>query len=284
MGQVELLTPRTEAEALASLAGASPGSIAVLAGGTDLLLDLDEGRLRPQRLLSLRRLPWREHRWDDRGLRVGATEPLRGIERDPELSRQFPALAQAIAAVGSPALRRQATFGGNLGRAAPASDLAPVMLVLDAEAELIGPNGPRGVPVDLLLRSSRSPALEPAELVRAVRFPERRPASAYLWQRVRPANDISQIGVAVAYSPSDRRWRLALGGVPPRAFLAREPAALLEGVEPTAEQVGRAATLLASSPSLVSDRRATGEQRRRLTELLCLCAVQRAAEAGKAVR
>jgi CO/xanthine dehydrogenase FAD-binding subunit len=273
MSPVELISPASEEEALAALRSSEPGSVVVLAGGTDLLGDLERGRLRAQRLLSLRRLPWRTHAWADGGLTVGATEPLRLLEMDPELERRLPALYQAITAVGSPALRRQASLGGNLGRAAPSSDLAPVLLALDAEVELVGPEGVRTLTVDSFLRSARTTALGPAELVRSVRIAEPRPTSAYLWQRVRFANDISQIGVAVAWSAREGAWRVSLGGVPPRAMLVSACARALGAAKPSAAEIERASTVLSSSPTLVSDRRATEDHRRRLASALLARAV-----------
>jgi xanthine dehydrogenase small subunit len=269
----ELLAPTTEAEALAELGRGPPGTVAILAGGTDLLFDLEGRRTDARRVVSLRRLPWKGHAWNDGALTVGSTEPLRALETDVELRRRLPALAEALAAVGSPALRRQATVGGNLGRAAPASDLTPVLLALDAEVELLGPSGPRRLSVDRFLRASRETALTPGELIRSIRCPEARPSSAYLWQRVRPANDISQVGVAVALSPGDGRWRLSLGGIPPRPVLVPEAAAELRGARPGEREIAAASERLAAHPALVSDRRATGEHRRRIAGVLCARAV-----------
>lgn len=280
MAPFELLVPATEEEALAELAAGPPGSAAVLAGGTDLLIDLDERRIHPGRVVSLRRLPWRRHAWEGGGLTIGSTEPLAELETDGELLRRLPALAQAVAAVGSPALRRQATAGGNLGRAAPASDLTPALLALDAEVEILGRGGVRHLPVDRFLRASRATALAPQELIRSVRVPEERPTSAYLWQRVRPANDISQIGVAVARSPADGGWRVSLGGVPPRPVLAAEAAQALSGSRPGKREVAAAAELLAGHPALVADRRATYEYRRHLASVLCARAVASAVSPG----
>jgi len=273
MGDFHLVTPASEEGVLAELATGPPGTVALLAGGTDLLADVDEGRTHPRTVISLRRLPWATHAWGPDGLTIGSTEPLRALEQDPRLSERLPALAQAIAAVGSPALRRQATVGGNLGRAAPSSDLAPALLALDAEVELLGPAGTRVLPLTGFLLASRRTALRADELIRSVRLPEVRRASAYLWQRVRPANDISQIGVAVAYSVRRARWRISLGGVPPRAVDAPEAEAPLEGARPSEAAVRAAADRLAAHPALVSDRRATEEHRRRLASVLCARAV-----------
>jgi CO/xanthine dehydrogenase FAD-binding subunit len=282
MAPFELLTPSSEAEAVRAVAEAAPDSVAVLAGGTDLLVDIEDRRAEPRVVVSLRRLPWRGHRWDDRGgCIIGSTEPLVALEEDPDLPPRLPALHQAIVAVGSPALREQATLGGNLGRSAPASDLTPVLLALDADVELVGPAASRRLAVDELLRASRETALARGELIRAVRVPERRPVSAYLWQRVRPANDISQIGVAAAYSPRDDRWRISLGGVPPRPRLVADAARLLAGPRPGPDDVSAAAARLSADPALVGDRRATDEHRRRLAGVLLERAVAQAtAHAG----
>lgn len=279
MADFELLVPRTEEEALAALRSVPAGAAAAIAGGTDLLFDLDRGRLTPQRVVSLRRLPWRTLDWTGGSLTIGSTLPLRALERDPELPSRFPALYQAIGAVGGVALRTHATLGGNLGRAAPASDLIPVLLALDAEVELTSPNGVRTLPVDRFVRASRDTQLGRAELIRSVRLPEPRP-SAYLWQRVRPVNDVSQVAVAVAYSPADRRWRVVLGGMPPRAQRIDDPAGPLTGPDPSRDQIDRYADRISSHPGLVGDRRASTEHRRRLAATLFVRAIRSAQGSG----
>ncbi len=279
MAPFVLVTPETVEEAIRELARDARTPTAVLAGGTDLLLDLDEGRLEADRVVSLRRLPWRTLSWDGSVLTIGSTLPLRALEADPSLALRHPALLDAVRAVGGVALRHRATVGGNLGRSAPASDLVPVLLVLDAEVEVVGPSGLRSVEVDRFVRASRETALARAELIRSVRFPEPRP-SAYLWQRVRPANDISQLSVAVAFSPSDRRWRIALGGVPPRPLLVPEAAAALGGPVPEEIEVREAAAVMAAHRSLVRDRRASDEYRRKLVGVLLARAVRAATRIG----
>ncbi len=276
MASFHVSAPPTAEEAVRELASGAPGEVAVLAGGTDLLLDLDEGRARPARLVSLRNLPWRTVVWDGAELVVGSTLPLRALETVAGLGERHPALFEAVRAVGGVALRHRATLGGNLGRSAPASDLLPVLLALDAEIDLVGPGGARSLPVDRFLRASRETALGRGELIRAVRLPEPRP-SAYLWQRVRPANDISQLSVAAAYSPSDRRWRVALGGVPPRPVLVPEASTPLDGPAPSPAAVAAGARRIAEHPALVSDRRASDEYRRGLVGVLYTRCVRAAA-------
>jgi CO/xanthine dehydrogenase FAD-binding subunit len=278
----DLVTPASVDEAIALLRGADGSAPAVIAGGTDLLFDLDEGRTQPRRVVSLRRLPWRTLDWVDGALTVGSTLPLRSLEDDPELRRRLPGLWQAVHAVGSVALRHRATLGGNLGRAAPASDLIPMLLVLDAEVDLVGPAGSRRLPVDGFVRASRRTALAPGELIRSVRIPEARP-SAYLWQRVRPANDISQIGTAVAYSPTGRAWSVAVGGMPPRPLLLPDVARGLGPGRPSEAALREACDRAARQVAISADQRASEEYRRRLVGTLLGRAV-RAVAASREVR
>jgi CO/xanthine dehydrogenase FAD-binding subunit len=281
MAPFELVAPATPEEAVASLRTGPPGSTAVVAGGTDLLLDIEHGRADPARVVSLRRLPWRTLDWNGPVLTVGSTLPLRSLELDPDVRRRHPGLFEAVHAVGSVALRHRATLGGNLGRAAPASDLVPILLALDAEVELLGPDGTRTIPVDAFVTASRRTAIGPHELIRAVRFPEARP-SAYRWQRVRPANDISQIAVAVAFSPTAARWSVAIGGVPPRPVRLPDVAAALGPGAPGDERLRRAAERVGPSVAPVTDRRASVEYRRHLAGTLFARAVRAALPAPPA--
>ncbi len=278
MPPFSLVTPTSVEEAVAELRTVAPGEVAVLAGGTDLSFDLDRAGPSLRRVLSLRRLPWRTLDWNGPVLTVGSTLPLRSLEEDPGISRRHPGLYQAIRAVGGVPLRHRATLGGNLGRASPASDLLPVLLVLDAEVDLVGPAGSRSVGVDRFLLGPRRTVLAHDELIRSVRFPEPRP-SAYLWQRVRPANDISQIAVAAAFSPSERRWRLAVGGIPPRA--TRLPDAeqrLASSVAPTDPELRPMAEEASRQLPIAGDRRrASEEYRRHLVGVLLSRAVRAAA-------
>ncbi|MGA8303685.1 MAG: FAD binding domain-containing protein [Thermoplasmata archaeon] len=273
MTQFDLVVPSTVDEAIASLRVEKGNGAAVLAGGTDLLLDIDEGRTAPRRLVSLRRLPWRTLDWVGGALTVGSTLPLRALEDDPEVRQRLPGLWQAVHAVGSVALRHRATLGGNLGRSAPASDLVPVLLVLDAEIDLVGPEGSRRLSVDRFVRASRRTELGSGELIRSVRIPESRP-SAYQWQRVRPANDISQIAVATAYSPTQRAWTVAVGGMPPRPVLLGEVARGLGRGRPTDAALRAASERAAREVVIASDQRASEEYRRRLVGTLLERAVR----------
>jgi aerobic carbon-monoxide dehydrogenase medium subunit len=275
----ELVAPRTTEEAVAELRAAAGSAVGVLAGGSDLLIDIDGGRAAPTKVVSLRRLPWRTLDWVGGALTIGSTLPLRTLEDDPEVRRRLPGLWQAVRAVGSVALRHRATMGGNLGRAAPSSDLIPMLLALDAEVELVGPDGSRRLPVDQFVLASRRTALRPAELIRSIRIAEARP-SAFLWQRVRPANDISQLAVAVARSPGSGAWSVAVGGIPPRAVLLPRVGESLGRGAPSPDELDRAADRATREVAIVADRRASEEYRRRLVGTLLRRAIAEAVESS----
>jgi CO/xanthine dehydrogenase FAD-binding subunit len=267
MASFDVVAPETPEEAIAALQTLGPGEAAPIAGGTNLLFDVEGGRITPRRIVSLRRLPWRTLDWNGDTLTIGSTLPLRALEVDPEVRSKFPGLYEAVRNVGGVALRHRATLGGNLVRAAPASDLIPVLLTLDADVDLLGPHGARRLPVDRFIEASRRTDLRPGELVRSVFLPEARP-SAFLWQRVRPSNDISQVIVAVAYAPRERAWRVAVGGVSPRPALLPESASALGTGRPAPDAVHRAGDLASARAAFVTDRRASEEYRRRLVGTL----------------
>ncbi|MCI4345843.1 MAG: FAD binding domain-containing protein [Thermoplasmata archaeon] len=267
-----LLAPTRAEEAIAELLDGPEGRVAVLAGGTDLLLDLEEGKGAPEVLLSLHRLPWRELRWGREHLEVGATLPLAELERDPELARRIPGLLEAVGAVGGFALRNQATLGGNLVRASPVSDLIPILLALECEVGILGSTGERTIPLEKFLLGPRRTVLARGELVRRVVIPTL--PSAFRWQRVRPANDVSQISVAVARTPDGEHWRIATAGVAPLARRARTAEALLRGRSPPEELMVSAAAGAAEEAGVRADKRATDTYRRQLLRTLVLRAIR----------
>ncbi len=273
----QLVQPATPDEAVGLLAKAPAGEISVLGGGTDLLFDIDQGRASPRQVLSLRKLPWRYARWEGATLVVGSTLPLRALEMDRRVQQQLPGLWEAIRDVGSPALRSRATLGGNVGRCAPASDLLPMLIALDARVRILGPSGVREHPIDLVLQESRKTSLGPAELIESIIFPSAAP-SCYVWQRVQPVNDISQVGVATAFLPDAPHWRIALGGLQPRARRLSEAEAVLRSARPTHLEQELAAQEAARRAEFVTDRRATESYRRRLVAVMVRRALQTTVE------
>lgn len=262
-----LEAPATVEAAIARLQDAGSAPVAALAGGTDLLADIDAGRAAPTRVVSLRNLPWRTLERRGAELRIGSTLPLRALELEPVVRRDFAGLWLALRAVGSVPLRHRATLGGNLGRASPSSDLIPILLAYEATVHLVGPGGERSLPIGAFVRGPRQTDLRPAELIAAVSLPAPAP-STYVWQRVRPANDISQVGVAAVHADGPHPWRIALGGVWPVPTRLTNVERCLTETEPSDAERREAAQLAAADAAFVSDKRATEAYRRQVVSVL----------------
>jgi len=271
--------PETVGEAIRILSDPSYAPAVPLAGGTDLLLDVDEGRTPARTVVSLARLPWKTLRWEGDTLVVGATLPFAKLPAEAGVRTRLPGLVDAVEAVGSLALRHRATLGGNLGRAAPASDVLPILLAVGAVVRLVSASGEREVPIGQFVRGSRETSLARGELIESVAIPAA-PRSAYVWQRVRPANDVSQVGVAVAWAGAPGAWHVALGGVLPTPVRVAEAEAQLPNDPPTAAEVDLAAQAAAAGAAFTTDKRATESYRRRLVSTLVRRGVARAMAAG----
>jgi aerobic carbon-monoxide dehydrogenase medium subunit len=280
----ELLFPRTMEEAWDLLASGPAGSTLPIAGGTDLLMAVEFGRWAPARLVSLSRLPLGSLRRSDHEWVIGSNLPLCELERDPSVRRDLPALYEAVREVGSVQLRHRATLGGNLGRASSASDLLPPLLALEAHVTLSSRTGRRSLPVSEFILGPWQTALRPGELIEQVVVPAPRPGT-YRWQRVRPANDISQVGVAVVLHPAGNAstgspWRIVAGGTHPSVQRLIRAEACLTGAEPTEPEVERASRMAGEEAMFATDLRAAEEYRRHLVQVLVRRAVTDVARAG----
>lgn len=278
----ELRQPSSWEEAFDLLEEQPAGSSVPLAGGTDLLLALEFGRFAPRRLVSLQRLPLYDVAWGSGALRVGSMVPLRQLELDPLLAERLPALQQAIVEVGSVQLRHRATLGGNIVRGSSASDLLPPLLAHDTLVVLRSRKGQRTVRLDEFLKVSWAPSLAAGELVEELRVPAPRPGT-YRWQRVRPANDISQLGLAVVRHPSGTPggvWRLVAGGTSPSVQRLVRAEQLLTSPSPAAEEIARVAQAASEEAQFSTDRRAAEEYRRHLVRVLVTRGLEATREAG----
>jgi len=219
MSEVSVVArPRTVAEAVRALADDPDAT--VLAGGTDLMVDVNAGRVRPTSVVSLTRVD-ELTRWRREGetIVLGACVTYADLERG-ELATLLPALAQAARTVGSPQIRAAATLGGNIATASPAGDTLPVLVALDAVVETAGPAGARQVPLVRLLTGVKRTGLRPGEIVTAVRVPLLRGRQEFLKVGTRNAMVISVAMVAVVTDLDGRSVRVGLGSVAPTAIRA----------------------------------------------------------------
>lgn len=274
-------TVEAAVEALATDADAT-----VLAGGTDLMVEINEGHRRPQgslvatsRIAELR--SWR-HDPASATLHIGAAVTYRELLSEP-LTRWCPALAQAARTVGSPQIRNAGTLGGNLGTCSPAGDGLPVLAALDATVELASVHGRRTVPVGEFMVGVKRTALLPGELIVSVSVPVVDGYQGYAKVGVRNAMVIAVATACVVLDASRRRAAIALGSVGPTILRCPDAEAL---VEATLDWTTRTLPIGASDAIVesvratsrpITDHRSSADYRRHAVGVLVRRLLERAA-------
>jgi CO/xanthine dehydrogenase FAD-binding subunit len=269
--------------ALAALA-AHPGAT-VLAGGTDLMVEVNDGRRPLADVVAVNRVPELagvERKGDV--LVIGAATTFARLELPP-VSDLAPALAYAARTVGSPQIRNAATIGGNLATASPAGDSLPVLVALGASVEVAGARGRRLVPVAEFFTGPKRTTLVPGELVVAVHVPVRRGPQDYLKVGVRNAMVIAVASLAISVDLDARRVGIGLGSVGPTPLPAPDASAWLEtrarwrddGFAVTADEMVEFGTHVAAAAQPIDDHRSTAAYRRRAVQVMARRALRRCA-------
>jgi CO/xanthine dehydrogenase FAD-binding subunit len=224
---MEFLQPRSLEEALAAKAE-RPEAVPI-AGGTDVMVELNFDRHRPEAVLDLTRVPeLAEWDRDDGRLRVGAgVTYTRAIA---ELAGPLPGLALASRTVGSPQIRNRGTIGGNLGSASPAGDCHPPLLATGAEVEVASTAGRRRVPVAEFFTGPKKSALQPDELILAVWAPAASGPQQFAKIGTRNAMVIAVCSFALVLDPEHRRVGTGIGSAGPTPLAATEAERFLQGV------------------------------------------------------
>jgi CO/xanthine dehydrogenase FAD-binding subunit len=223
---VEFLRPASWADALAAKQ-AHPSAVPV-AGGTDVLVELNFDRRRPDALLDLN--PVRElDDWTIEGdtVSIGAGLPYTRIIN--ELGHQLPGLAVASRTVGSPQIRNRGTIGGNLGSASPAGDTHPVLLALNAAVEVASADETRSVGIDDFYLGVKRSALSPNELIRSVRLPMNTGPCHFAKIGTRNAMVIAVCSFSVALHVESATVRTGIGSAAPTPVRAMAAEQLIAG-------------------------------------------------------
>lgn len=274
---MDVFLPRTLEEALET--AASKPEVVPIAGGTDVMVELNMDLGRPETVMDISRLPeLQEIRREDGSLFLGAGVTYTRIMRElPELT----ALVQAARSVGSPQIRNRGTVGGNLGTASPAGDALPVLAAWDAEV-VLGRAGDstRSMPWDAFLTGVKRNALEPGELILGARWRVPDGPGSFSKIGTRNAMVIAVASLCLQVDEPSRSVRVALGSVAPTVLRARDAETLAgqafadAGVwdDPDADVAGHAAErfgeLVGEAASPIDDVRGTGAYRRHAVSVL----------------
>jgi CO/xanthine dehydrogenase FAD-binding subunit len=227
--------PSTVEEAVGALAAAS-GIAKVLSGGTDLLVQLRSGRLRPDLIVDTKRIPGISGiREQNGGFAIGAATPGAVIGECKALREAWPGVVEATNLIGSTQIQGRALLAGNLCNASPAADGVPALIAARATCVVAGANGRREVPVESIVSGPGRTSLGRDEFIIEFHLPRRplRSADAYLRFIPRTEMDIAVVGAAVSVTLDGAGVctdaRVVLGAVAPTALLVRDAAAALIG-------------------------------------------------------
>ena len=249
--------PATLAEAF-SIIEAHGRDCRVLAGGTDLIIRIRDGSVRPAMVVDVKRIPELQPgiREEAGWLTIGATTVMSEIASNERIRRQFVALAEAAAVVGSVQIRNRATLGGNICNASPAADTAPALLVYGAQVVAVGSAGSRRIPITEFFVRSGQTTLRPGQLVVAIELPlpTARTGSVHVRRTRRRGHDLASVTLACLVEASGIT-HLAFGSVGPRPILAVDSSGVLaEGAAGEAQDAVLEAMLGTASPSTGSMR------------------------------
>jgi len=277
LGGFDYVHPRSTEDACRLLAETADARI--LAGGTDLLVEIRNGLRAPSLLVDVKRIDELAC-LDTDGTEwiVGATVPLNVLAERRAIRDALPALADAAVSIGTYQLRNRATLAGNLCNASPAADSAPVLLAIGASVSVAGPGGRRTVPISELFAGVKRTCLEPGEIVTDVRIPARPDGMrcAFLKQQRIRGHDLAVVNVAGAYHPETKRLHIAIGSCAPTPIL-------LEPIEATGSAAAVADLgigLAEAATSPISDVRASADYRRAVLPILLRRLIGRLLDGG----
>ena len=271
-----------------ALLAAEAGEARVLAGGTDLLVQLRTDIIDPVLLVDIKGIAeTRQIKEEAGGFRVGAAVTGAELKEHQKLKAAWPGVVEAANLIGSTQVQGRATMGGNLCNGSPAADSVPALIAAGAKASIVGPKGRRELAVEDIMLAPRKLALDKGEIVASFLLPARpeRTGDAYLRFIPRTEMDIAVVGCGVCLSLDAKgvctAARVALGAVAARPLLVAEAASALIGtkVDDAALQKLDAAAQAACRP--IDDKRGTKEYRIKVAGVLARRATQIALERAR---
>lgn len=282
--------PETIEGAVKLLAGGGPRG-RVLAGGTDLLVQLRAGIIAPELVVDIKRIDeTREIREEGGRLVIGAAVTGAELGEHAAAKAMWPGVVEATELIGSTQIQGRASLAGNLCNASPAADTVPALVAAAATCRIAGPSGERRVPVEEVCTGPGQLSLDDGEFVVAFEFPERQPRSADAYLRFIPRTemDIAVVGAGVNLSFDDNgrcaAARVALGAVAPTVILVEEAGRALVGTECDDAALQKMAAAASAACRPIDDKRGTVEYRIKVAGVLATRAAKIAAQRAKGAR
>jgi CO/xanthine dehydrogenase FAD-binding subunit len=249
----------------------------ILSGGTDLLVQLREGRLAANLLVDIKSIPEVNaiSFTPGEGLFIGAAVSCARICRDPLVTRHYPGLVDAVSLIGGTQIQGRASLGGNLCNASPAADSIPALIVHSAVCEIASPAGFRFLPAEHFCTAPGQTVLLSSEFLIGFRImtPPQHFGAAYLRFTPRNEMDIGVVGAGASLVLDEEKTailsaRLALGAVAPTPLLVQDAGEFLSGKDISTAVIDQAASLAQSAVKPIDDMRGTVTQRKHLAAVL----------------
>ncbi len=262
----QLTTPPSLADVLSLLAN-EPGVWKPFAGGTDLMVLLEAGRLDHRNYVNIWQLAeLRGIEVNDDHVTLGALSTYTDVQTHPVLRTEFPMLCQAAGETGGLAIQNRGTLGGNIVNASPAADSPPALLAYDAEVELVSTQGSRWLPYQGFHTGYKQMLIRPDELLTRIRLPRNTTGATHYYRKVgtRKAQAISKVcfaAVARTNSGQIEDVRIAVGSVAPIVVRCVQTENVLKGQSPDAATVKSAQATLRREISPIDDIRSTANYR-----------------------
>lgn len=275
-------------DAAVGLLSKAQGLVRVLAGGTDLLVQLKSGNVEPDLVVDIKRIPeMRKLVAENGGFRIGAAVPCAVLGEHAGVRKLWPGVVEAANLIGSTQIQGRATVIGNLCNASPAADSVPALMAANAIATVVGPNGKREVPVGDIGTAPGKTSLAKGEIVTSVLLPARPAHSgdAYLRFIPRTEMDIAVVGVGVSLTLGDdgtcKAARVALGAVAARALLVEEAAKAIIGSKLDEKALAKLAEAASAACRPIDDKRGTKEFRIKVAGVLARRAAEKALQRAR---
>ena len=273
--------------AVALLQGAGGGA-RVLAGGTDVLVQLHADLVAPGLLVDIKNIPELTAISDaEGGYRIGAAVPAMKLLDDEGFRAAWPGVAEAVALIGSVQVQGRATMGGTLCTASPAADSVPALIAAGAVVSIIGPGGTREAPVEAIITGPGETSLGDGELIVSFRLPPRPPHSGDCYLRLTPRTemDIAVVGAGVNLTLDDAGLcvaaRVALGAVAPTPLLVVAAADALAGTPVDAAALANLGAAASAACNPIDDKRGTKAYRIKTAAVIVRRAAERALERAR---
>lgn len=277
--------PRSLREAV-SLLQTHGSSARILAGGTDLLVQMKLEKIQPQHLVYISKIPELRFLTEGQGLRIGPLMVHRDLEKSSVVRERYAALFEAARSVTSVQVRSMGTLGGNLCHASPAADSAPALIALGARIKIAGGAGDRMLPLEDFFIGPGKNCLKPGELLAEIQVPDSGPASGSAFLKLtRVAADLAKVNAAAFIQREKdvcRECRIASGAVAPKPLRLKQVEEILRGKRFSEDLCRVAGEKAAEEIQPITDIRSTAWYRREVIKILVRDALKQAwARAGR---